>query len=564
MNTAKWVRQGIGVLGVALSAVGLASGIAQAAPAPLPANHWCPGQQWDPAWGTSYHWDWRSVPRLARSGSGGLGTVGTAAAMGAAAATSAGVGAPGAPDVEPHHRRVGFLQQRRVDAGLGGFAGRPGGVGRAFYGRRMFDSDTHNRRFTDRGMDCRLQERPCADDRRPLQQIVEFQHVKPGKGPAFVRTKLKNVLSGKVVDKTFNAGVKVETATVDRRDTTYLYHDGSDYIFMDGENYDQLPLSDSLAARRAVPAGEYAGPGRDARGGPAVPRAPGHGRTRGHPHRSRSAGRPVHRRHQARDAGDRRGDPGAVVHQHRRQAQSGFARRQLPRTRERLTGRTRATRHQGRHKARKRAVDLLFEAEARDRPRIVAERVPSWPPRTTRVAPVNPYTLPVLVDGVAEDLDRLLDATALPDYLKDWDAGLAARRGPRHPAGRGVGAVPCRRRAAGGRRRRGGRTGQVAVHRRFARLRQRRAGSGHAGDTADPGGCGGRPGWCVGPRTRREPWTADMTRLQLRAVVAAVLAATVVLARGRLRRLPAEHRRVGARDLSRWAWAPGCITRSNA
>ena len=60
-----------------------------------------------------------------------------------------------------------------------------------------------------------------------LWQITEFQHVKPGKGPAFVRTKLKNVLSGKVVDKTYNAGVKVETATVDRRDTTYLYRDGT-------------------------------------------------------------------------------------------------------------------------------------------------------------------------------------------------------------------------------------------------------------------------------------------------------------------------------------------------
>ena len=66
-----------------------------------------------------------------------------------------------------------------------------------------------------------------------LWQIIEFQHVKPGKGPAFVRTKLKNVLSGKVVDKTYNAGVKVETATVDRRDATYLYRDGSDFVFMD-------------------------------------------------------------------------------------------------------------------------------------------------------------------------------------------------------------------------------------------------------------------------------------------------------------------------------------------
>ena len=55
-----------------------------------------------------------------------------------------------------------------------------------------------------------------------LWQVVEFQHVKPGKGPAFVRTKIKNVLSGKTVDKTFNAGVKIETATVDRRDMTYL------------------------------------------------------------------------------------------------------------------------------------------------------------------------------------------------------------------------------------------------------------------------------------------------------------------------------------------------------
>ncbi|WP_433597823.1 elongation factor P [Nocardia sp. CA-135953] len=77
-----------------------------------------------------------------------------------------------------------------------------------------------------------------------LQQIIEFQHVKPGKGPAFVRTKLKNVLSGKVVDKTFNAGVKVETATVDRRDMTYLYHDGSDYVFMDGETFDQISISE--------------------------------------------------------------------------------------------------------------------------------------------------------------------------------------------------------------------------------------------------------------------------------------------------------------------------------
>ena len=66
-----------------------------------------------------------------------------------------------------------------------------------------------------------------------LWTVVEFQHVKPGKGPAFVRTKLKAVLSGKVVDKTFNAGVKVETANVDKRDMQYLYRDGDDCVFMD-------------------------------------------------------------------------------------------------------------------------------------------------------------------------------------------------------------------------------------------------------------------------------------------------------------------------------------------
>jgi len=79
-----------------------------------------------------------------------------------------------------------------------------------------------------------------------LQQIIEFQHVKPGKGPAFVRTKLKDVVSGKTVDKTFNAGVKVETATVDRRDMTYLYHDGSNFVLMDDKTFDQIELSENM------------------------------------------------------------------------------------------------------------------------------------------------------------------------------------------------------------------------------------------------------------------------------------------------------------------------------
>ncbi|MFQ4149021.1 elongation factor P [Arthrobacter sp. LAPM80] len=76
-----------------------------------------------------------------------------------------------------------------------------------------------------------------------LWNIIEFQHVKPGKGGAFVRTKMRNILSGKVVDKTFNAGLKIETATVDRGDYQYLYQDGEDFVFMDTQNYDQITVS---------------------------------------------------------------------------------------------------------------------------------------------------------------------------------------------------------------------------------------------------------------------------------------------------------------------------------
>jgi elongation factor P len=84
-----------------------------------------------------------------------------------------------------------------------------------------------------------------------LWSVVEFQHVKPGKGGAFVRTKLKNVLSGKVVDKTFNAGTKVDTATVDKRDMQYLYKDGDDFVFMDTNTYDQLQVSSATVGDAA-------------------------------------------------------------------------------------------------------------------------------------------------------------------------------------------------------------------------------------------------------------------------------------------------------------------------
>jgi elongation factor P len=73
-----------------------------------------------------------------------------------------------------------------------------------------------------------------------LFQVVEFQHVKPGKGGAFVRTKLRNVRTGAQLEKTFNAGIRVEQAIVDRQDMQFLYRDGDDYVFMDTSTYDQL------------------------------------------------------------------------------------------------------------------------------------------------------------------------------------------------------------------------------------------------------------------------------------------------------------------------------------
>jgi len=92
-----------------------------------------------------------------------------------------------------------------------------------------------------------------------LWTVVEFQHVKPGKGGAFVRTTLKNVLSGKVVDRTFNAGTKVETATVDKRTMQYLYADGDDFVFMDLDSYDQIPVPGTTvgdAAKYLLPEAE--------------------------------------------------------------------------------------------------------------------------------------------------------------------------------------------------------------------------------------------------------------------------------------------------------------------
>jgi elongation factor P len=84
-----------------------------------------------------------------------------------------------------------------------------------------------------------------------LWNIIEFQHVKPGKGGAFVRTKMKNIMSGKVVDRTFNAGTKIDFATVDRRDFQYLYKDGENFVFMDTSDYDQVTVPGAIVGDAA-------------------------------------------------------------------------------------------------------------------------------------------------------------------------------------------------------------------------------------------------------------------------------------------------------------------------
>jgi elongation factor P len=76
-----------------------------------------------------------------------------------------------------------------------------------------------------------------------LFQVMEFQHVKPGKGGAFVRTKLRNLRTGNVLDRTFNAGIRVEQAMLDKKDMQFLYRDGDEYVFMDTESYDQMNVA---------------------------------------------------------------------------------------------------------------------------------------------------------------------------------------------------------------------------------------------------------------------------------------------------------------------------------
>ena len=150
-----------------------------------------------------------------------------------------------------------------------------------------------------------------------VMQVVEFQHVKPGKGAAFVRTKMRNVVTGAVTETSFNPTAKFEEAFVDRRDMEYSYNDGDLYYFMDQETYDMVPLNKELLGdafrfitENTVCKAELQG--QRVRSG--VPQLHGSG---GHRDRAGSGRQHRHQHPEARHRGDRCRGEGAPVHQHR-------------------------------------------------------------------------------------------------------------------------------------------------------------------------------------------------------------------------------------------------------
>ena len=195
-----------------------------------------------------------------------------------------------------------------------------------------------------------------------LFQVVEFQHVKPGKGGAFVRTKLRNVRTGNVLERTFNAGIRVEQAIVDRQDMQFLYRDGDDYVFMNTTTYDQMHvppaalgeaadyLVEQAVAQIALYQGEIIGV-----------EIPASVELTDRPDRAGRAGRPRVRRPQAGRAGDRQGGPGAAVRRDRRPGQGRHPHRRLHHPRlmapdRRSTCRSHAERPDRRSDARERAL----------------------------------------------------------------------------------------------------------------------------------------------------------------------------------------------------------------
>jgi len=150
-----------------------------------------------------------------------------------------------------------------------------------------------------------------------LWQVQWFQHHKPGKGNTVVRSKLKNVLSGKIIDKTFNSDTKVDTATIDRRDMQYLYLDGEDYVFMDNATYDQIQIPAGVVGEARF----YLLDNQTAtvalhEGTPLFIELPASVELEVTYTEPGLQGDRLHRRHQACHCADRQGDPGSPVHHH--------------------------------------------------------------------------------------------------------------------------------------------------------------------------------------------------------------------------------------------------------
>ena len=148
-----------------------------------------------------------------------------------------------------------------------------------------------------------------------LFQLVEFQHVKPGKGGAFVRTTLKNVRTGAVVERTFRAGERMERAIIDKREMQYLYNDGESYVFMDNSTYDQLPRpADDPRRRDELPGRAVDRRPDDVRRRDRRRRPAGVGRAGDRQHRAGHPGRPRVGSEEAGHPRDRAGRAGAAVH----------------------------------------------------------------------------------------------------------------------------------------------------------------------------------------------------------------------------------------------------------
>ena len=164
-----------------------------------------------------------------------------------------------------------------------------------------------------------------------LFQVVEFQHVKPGKGGAFVRTTLKNVRNGAVVDRTFRGGEKVERAMIDKREMQFLYREGDDYVFMDNTSYEQLNVGPAALGEAANYLVEGSGAVLQMYGdeivGVDLPAAVELDITETEPGR---AGRPGVGRPQAGHARDRPGRAGAAVRRAGRSHQGRHAQRRIP------------------------------------------------------------------------------------------------------------------------------------------------------------------------------------------------------------------------------------------